>query len=235
MNDPSIVAPDIDDDFQPEVERYELREDPRYRFELDRRDFLKTLGGGILVVCLLDAAEAQPPGGGGAAGAAEVAVADRPPRKISARGCMSARTARSRSSPARPRSGRISAHRLTQAVAEELHVPPGSIQMVMADTQLTPFDMGTFGSRTTPDMSWRLRRAAAAAREALIDVAAEVWKTDRALLSAANGAVANSRTKESLDLWQARHGTQAHPGDHQQRDDQLAGEVDDRRAIGGQG
>ena len=42
---------------------------------------------------------------------------------------------------------------------------PSSIRMVMADTQLTPFDMGTFGSRTTPDMSRRLRRAAAAARE----------------------------------------------------------------------
>ena len=70
--------------------------------------------------------------------------------------------------------------------------------MVMADTQLTPFDMGTFGSRTTPDMSRRLRRTAAAAREALIDVAAETWKTDRSLLSAANGAITNRKTKESL-------------------------------------
>ncbi len=40
---------------------------------------------------------------------------------------------------------------LTQVVAEELRAPLGSIQLVMADTQLTPFDMGTFGSRTTPD------------------------------------------------------------------------------------
>ena len=54
----------------------------------------------------------------------------------------------------------------------------------MADTQLTPFDMGTFGSRTTPDMSRRLRRTAAAAREMLIDLAAETWKADRAALSA---------------------------------------------------
>ena len=45
--------------------------------------------------------------------------------------------------------------------------------MVMADTQLTPFDMGTFGSRTTPDMARQLARVAAAAREALIDLAAE--------------------------------------------------------------
>src|SRR5262249_34972778 len=35
-----------------EPERYELSEAPRYHFDLDRRDFLKTLGGGLLV-CLL--------------------------------------------------------------------------------------------------------------------------------------------------------------------------------------
>ena len=74
---------------------------------------------------------------------------------------------------------------LTQVVAEELHAAPESIHLVMADTQLTPFDMGTFGSRTTPDMSQRLRRTAAAAREMLIDLAAESWKADRALLTAA--------------------------------------------------
>ena len=59
---------------------------------------------------------------------------------------------------------------LTQVVAEELHAAPQSIRLVMADTQLTPFDAGTFGSRTTPDMSHRLRRTAAAAREMLIDL-----------------------------------------------------------------
>ena len=52
---------------------------------------------------------------------------------------------------------------LSQAVAEELHVPVHSVQMVMGDTQLTPFDMGTFGSRTTPVMNLQLRRVAAAA------------------------------------------------------------------------
>src|SRR5690349_5354422 len=37
---------------------------------------------------------------------------------------------------------------LTQQVAEELRVPLSSITLVMADTDLTPFDLGTFGSRT---------------------------------------------------------------------------------------
>ncbi|HYK19941.1 MAG TPA: molybdopterin cofactor-binding domain-containing protein, partial [Pyrinomonadaceae bacterium] len=62
---------------------------------------------------------------------------------------------------------------LTQAVADELHVPISSIQMVMGDTDVVPFDMGTFGSRTTPTMAPQLRRAAAAAREMLIAMAAE--------------------------------------------------------------
>src|SRR5262249_21692905 len=88
---------------------------------------------------------------------------------------------------------------LTQVVAEELRVSLDAIHLVMADTQLTPFDMGTFGSRTTPDMSRRLRRAAAAARELLIDVAAAAWKADRADLSAANGAVVHNKSKETLD------------------------------------
>src|SRR5216684_3245573 len=36
-----------------EVERYELRERPRYRFSLDRRTFFKSLGAGIVVVSVL--------------------------------------------------------------------------------------------------------------------------------------------------------------------------------------
>ncbi len=39
---------------------------------------------------------------------------------------------------------------LAQAVAEELRAPLHKIELVMGDTDRTPFDMGTFGSRTTP-------------------------------------------------------------------------------------
>ena len=55
---------------------------------------------------------------------------------------------------------------LTQVVAEELHSAPETIRMVMADTQLTPFGMGTFGSRTDPDMAQHPRRTAGAAQRA---------------------------------------------------------------------
>jgi CO/xanthine dehydrogenase Mo-binding subunit len=62
---------------------------------------------------------------------------------------------------------------LTQAVADELRLDPGSVRLVMGDTARVPFDMGTFGSRTTPTMAPQLRRAAAAARALLIGLAAE--------------------------------------------------------------
>ena len=52
-------------------------------------------------------------------------------------------------------------------MAEELCVAPGSVRLLMGDTDHVPFDMGTFGSRTTPTMNPQLRRAASAAREAL--------------------------------------------------------------------
>src|SRR5260370_341188 len=87
---------------------------------------------------------------------------------------------------------------LTQAVAEELHTPAGSIHLVMGDTDLTPFDMGTFGSRTTPTMAPQLRRAAAVARELLLDLAAERWKTDRSALRVENGTVRNGATSIAL-------------------------------------
>ena len=52
----------------------------------------------------------------------------------------------------------------------------------MGDTDLCPWDAGTFGSRTTPTMGPQLRAGAATAREALIDLAAQAGvSTARAL------------------------------------------------------
>src|SRR5258708_8115799 len=74
---------------------------------------------------------------------------------------------------------------LAQVVAEELHAPLNSARMVMADTDLVPVDGGTTGSQTTPQMAPRLRRAAAPAREMLLDLAADQLKVARSTLTAA--------------------------------------------------
>jgi isoquinoline 1-oxidoreductase len=70
-----------------------------------------------------------------------------------------------------------------------LRVPVASIAMVMADTDKTPYDAGTFGSQTTPRMAPQLARAAAAAREILIDQAASRWQVDRGTLVARDGRI----------------------------------------------
>jgi len=88
---------------------------------------------------------------------------------------------------------------LTQAVAEELRVPMEKIELVMGDTQLTPFDMGTFGSRTTPTMNLQLRKVAAAARDTLIGLAAAQWKTDVRHLVADDGKVKDPQTNRSVE------------------------------------
>src|SRR5438477_3866355 len=88
---------------------------------------------------------------------------------------------------------------LSQAVAEELHVPIEKIELVMGDTQLTPFDMGTFGSRTTPTMNLQLRKVAAAAREMLIGLAAAQWQMDRQHLVAADGKITNPQNNRTIE------------------------------------
>jgi isoquinoline 1-oxidoreductase len=67
-----------------------------------------------------------------------------------------------------------------------------AISMVMADTDLVPFDQGTFGSQSTPRMSPQLARAAATAREMLIDQAATRLQVDRATLTAKAGRIVSA-------------------------------------------
>ena len=52
-------------------------------------------------------------------------------------------------------------------VAEELRVPFENVRLAMGDTDLCPYDMGTFGSRSMPDAGGALSRVAAFARDLL--------------------------------------------------------------------
>ena len=58
------MNPQFPTDLPFELERYELYEEPRYRFDLDRRDFFKIAGGGLVVCLALDEAFARQPGQG---------------------------------------------------------------------------------------------------------------------------------------------------------------------------
>jgi isoquinoline 1-oxidoreductase len=183
MSEPMIIEP----------ERYELRAGPAYRFTIDRRAFFRTLGGGLVVLYLLDSATGQESGGQRRRGGGRPA-----PRELGA-WLHVGEDGRVTVFTGKAEVGQNIRTSLTQVVAEELRTAPESVALVMGDTQLTPFDMGTFGSRTTPDMARQLRRAAAAAREVLIDLAAEAWKTDRGGLKVGDGKVLRKETNESLE------------------------------------
>ncbi len=62
---------------------------------------------------------------------------------------------------------------LPQLVAEELDVPLASVDIVMGDTDVCPWDMGTFGSLSIRQFGPVLRAAAAEARAVLLQLAAE--------------------------------------------------------------
>jgi isoquinoline 1-oxidoreductase len=79
---------------------------------------------------------------------------------------------------------------LSLLVGEELAVPPGSIALSMADTDTSPFDLGTFGSRSMPHAAPPLRAAAAAARRILTETAAERFGLPADALTAADGMIA---------------------------------------------
>ena len=134
-----------------EPERYEFSSPSLHQFELARREFFKILGSGIAVFAMARNASALQ----------ETAPGPRmqPPQlpqeiaswlHVGDDGTVTAFTGK-------VEVGQNARTSLTQSVADELRVPFASVRMVMGDTELTPFDMGTFGSRTTPTMVPQLR------------------------------------------------------------------------------
>lgn len=203
-----LNSADMELDIEPE--RYELFAEPKYHFALGRRDFLLIAGGGI-VICLLAAdVDAQQRGqrrgrGGFGGGPQEISAW----LHIDEAGKVTVYTGKAEV-------GQNIRTSLTQVVAEELRLPVASIKLVMADTDLVPPDGGTFGSRTTPDMAARLGRMAAAARETLIDLAAEQAKVERTTLVAADGRVSHPPSEKSFaygELTKGQKLTKAVSGD----------------------
>jgi len=75
-------------------------------------------------------------------------------------------------------------------VAEELAVPLAQVRLMMADTDVSPFDLGTFGSRGIPHAAPPLRAAAAAAFRMLTGAAAERFGLPPGDLTASDGMIA---------------------------------------------
>ena len=78
---------------------------------------------------------------------------------------------------------------LAQLLAEELDVPFDSVDMVMGDTDLCPYDMGTFGSMCIRYLGPVVRAAGAEARAVLIQMAAEQFKAPAERLQVKAGVI----------------------------------------------
>jgi nicotinate dehydrogenase subunit B len=78
---------------------------------------------------------------------------------------------------------------LPQMLAEELDVSVDDVSIVMGDTELCPFDYGTWGSMTTKDFGTVWRGAAAEARGALLELASEAMQVPAARLATRQGVV----------------------------------------------
>jgi isoquinoline 1-oxidoreductase len=184
-----------------EVERYELFEPPHYNFHFDRRDFIKAFGLGIVFIVPAARTLAQQRGQGESGRGGNQSL----PNDIDAwihideKGEVTAFTGK-------VEVGQNTRTTLTQSVADELHVPVGSVHLVMGDTDLTPFDAGTFGSRSTPTMVPQLRKAAAAAREMLITMAAEQLKVEPADLRIVDARFLNHDKSKTLTLAEVAKG-----------------------------
>ena len=199
MNDQLNAAP------EPELEheRYELFAGPTYDFPFNRRQFLKAFSVGIALIVpvsnVVASALQQEQGESGRDRSQRVPDEIGAWIHIDEKGTVSVFTGK-------VEIGQNIRTSLAQAVAEELHVPLTTVRMVMADTDVTPFDLGTFGSLTTPRMAPQLRKAAAAARETLITLAAEQWKVEPATVKIVDARFINHDATKSLTLAEVAKG-----------------------------
>jgi len=84
---------------------------------------------------------------------------------------------------------------LAQMLADELDVTLESVDMVMGDTSVCPWDMGTFGSMSTRFFGPPLRAAGAEARAVLIELAVEHLKMPADRLATKNGVIFDRNQK----------------------------------------
>jgi isoquinoline 1-oxidoreductase len=83
---------------------------------------------------------------------------------------------------------------LAQILAEELDVTYDSVDMVLGDTELCPYDMGTFGSMNVRNFGPALRGAGAEAKAILLQMASEQLQSPVARLRVKAGVVTDPDT-----------------------------------------
>jgi nicotinate dehydrogenase subunit B len=159
---------------------------PEAGLSLDRREFFKLIGGGIIVFFTCDATDLFGQEGRGPSYPADFNAYLR----IAEDGKVTLFSGKIEMGQ-----GVITS--LAQEAADELGVALESIEMVMGDTDLCPYDSGTYGSMSTRFFGPAVRAAAAEAKAVLLDLAAEQLKAPKGKLSVENGVVFVTADKTS--------------------------------------
>ncbi len=96
---------------------------------------------------------------------------------------------------------------LAQMMADELNVPFEKVKMVMGDTDLCPYDQGTWGSMTTRSFGPNMRAAAAEAKAVLLDLASAQMGVPASQLEVRDGIVVETNnTKNTVSYGQLAKG-----------------------------
>jgi nicotinate dehydrogenase subunit B len=165
-----------------EIDFHDIVTDPN----LSRREFLKSLGGGIIIFfCIGDSSvlEAQRRGGRGYPEDFNAYLRVGPDGRVT---CFTGKIEQGQ--------GAITS--LPQMLADEMDISPDMVDMVMGDTAQCPWDMGTFGSMTIRFFGPPLRAAGAEARRVLIELAAEQLQVPQDRLTVENGVVFDKENKD---------------------------------------
>ncbi len=156
---------------------------------LDRRDFVRLLGGGIIVLFTADLSDLM---------GQETRTRGYPTDfnaylRIAADGRVTVYSGKIEM-------GQGIVTSLAQMAADELGVPLASIDMVMGDTATCPFDNGTYGSMSTRFFGPALRAAAAEAKAVLVALAGERLGAPAADLRVEDGVVVTKDGKARVSF-----------------------------------
>jgi isoquinoline 1-oxidoreductase len=157
------------------------------RYPLNRREFLQSVGSGIIIFFTVGGPTTQGQGRG---------AKERPDFNAY---LLIGEDGKVKCFTGKVELGQGVITSLAQTLADELDVPMDSVEMVMGDTAQCPFDAGTWGSMTTPYFGPVLRTAGAEARAVLIGLAAVRLNVPKDRLDVENGTVFD-RTQKNVKV-----------------------------------
>ncbi|NQU51741.1 MAG: xanthine dehydrogenase family protein molybdopterin-binding subunit [Bacteroidetes bacterium] len=154
--------------------------------KFNRRDFIKRLGGGLIIVFSLSELSFIK-------GFEDTVAGDEPDfnayLRVTEDGRVDLYTGKIEMGQ-----GIITS--LGQVLADELEVPLNLVDVIMGDTELCPYDAGTWGSLTTRFFDPPLRAAGAQAKAELIKLGAKSLNLPAKQIIAEEGFIVNTKNKE---------------------------------------